>query len=746
MERENHMAGENESNPEQTGGEIGPKGPEPTETSDILKNFKISPQMRADFFEKYEDIFRNDTTDEQKDEYIKRMYFGQLPTSEKPLRKNHHYETIKNQFLQDVPVEWPNKKEQATEHIRNILEEIETALEDPDQQIQLDYKNALDILELLSRKEYDINYETGEIMTQKELSDQKDWANSMRLEIKARLKLHSAFMKYEGGSSVKDAAEAMGSLYGGWVNVPFGIKEETPGSEEGFYPFVEALQYYENHGHEFARHNSEVDRLVFGKKVQEYLVKLAKERGVPEESIPIKQYHWAQNMAERLFRSTGRAIMYDYLVINKGTDQEKMVGIDYDGPGRVEWAGARDGCDYPLSKTFRFRENLRSSSEWGLMRPNIHLIDGADIYAGDVWTRTVNEDAFNWAEGKKKRLEEVFKRRIDKDEKEQIIADLTNPKKDNPKTPEQAKEIIDKEYEVIEEPDLQKIEDKKEKAKVQAYYDADIYSDRNVKTNPDNAGELVKHIDFLSMTRRTVEKTDENGEKIIGKDGKPEKETYGIDFNKMGAPTPFSLWIARRLTGPEEAKGPLSANAEAFLRNPNFDSLAKLRDAFDYSKGNSWSVKENILKNYIRYARGELGNIEATGRPRLSDDEILAGVNKLTGLTDPSAPQFVQLPERISILSDFFNLKVSEGKVKSFRDEEEKYVQRNYSEFAGKDIEKELRGTKDFDALVNDRVNKKINSQLNGMIDRRIAAKFAGSFAGWFLWGTIKEALKQAFK
>lgn len=748
------------------------------------------------------------------------------------------YEWIHSQQLGDMPVEWPETQEAAEKHIKDVLGRIEIAQSSVTQQMQVDYQNAQAVLEILETR----NEDEDEAEHEKDFIDkQKKWATKMRDEIKARIELHQAFLKYEGGGSIKEVHEAMIGIYGGRLDVIFGLKEKIPGTNKEFNPFVMALQYYEDHGHEFARANSEKDRPNFSKKVQEYLVAyVAKERGIDPSTLKGEEYHWAQNMAERLFRATGRAIMYDYLVINKDKENERAVKWDYDGPEKAEWASGRDGCDYPMSKIYRFRENLKA--EEGLMRSQIHLLDGVDILAGDFWTRTVgesyvkipgNEPLFEyrnvdkaerderfriieenirkqslfagWSEKETqdrvdKALEEAEKanrenayvhqmneedieakreeliqekikeivakkemianKRFEGEEKKYVeeearkevikkyfinkkIKDLTKQNQNLPKDRKRSKDEIEEEARRETEREVNEGLYKEEVKGKEAYkkeaenylqeiYDADKYGDR---PSEDNEGEVIKKINFSLMERK------------LAPDG---TLIEGIDFIKMSA-TPMSLWVSRMLDGPESAKDPLSGSREAFLLNPNFKSLGKLLGAFDYSKANSWKVKEQLIKNFVKFARSK--EYESMGRNKLTETQILSGVNELTGINNPDAPQFIQLQERTRILAELFNIKLSErdnekinNRIEKIRKqveaEEFQLAKKNNPDKPDDDIRKEIIGKVD-EAVRKARIST-TSSILDGKIENRINRGFAARFAGWFLWGVIKEALKQA--
>lgn len=669
---------------------------------------------------------------------------------------------------QQYPIEvvWPKERSAAEKHIKDTLALVEISKSDLTQQTQIDLQNAQAVLETLEIKKND--FVTGRELSPEEFKEQKEWAKNMRYEIKARLAFHAAFNAYENKGSIKDVSGAALSLAPDWYDVIFGLQEEVSGAEnrekKSFNPFVEALQYYEDHGHEFARANSEGGRGKFGEKVQQYLAlqRACLELGINVEEIPVvagsfenyiknldaktkedvkenkiseaqlfanfqenalkeqdkkfreflkskepegvhydydelvnkhyttKEYEWASNMAERLFRFTGRGIMYDYLVINRGKLNERTVGIDYDGPEKPTWAGGRDGCDYPMSKIMRFREFLRAES--GLLRSQIELLDGVDIYGGDFWSRTVKlnaPDGFLNVSPVRARISPDF---IDRQGR-----------------------YLYQDREPQGEFTKERTSEEKEKAK------------ESRRLNDDNYGERVGHLNF-----RLLGKKDNKGE--------PKKETFS--FIPMGAQV-MSLWASRFLDGPEEGRKALSGSAESFLLNPTFDSLSKLLNAFEYSKAESWETKKHLLLNFIKYARGERGG---RGKRRLSENEILAGVNKLTGLTDENAPQFIQPQERTSILKDYFYIKLSPNEEMDIKNESE--GMRRRVEFEIKSTIPNINGD-ELEAEIKARIKQERErltaKKLASKIERKANINFVSSAVGWFSLGALQAGLKQFF-
>lgn len=675
---------------------------------------------------------------------------GERRMTRKKLEPDEYYVYINNpQLGYEIGVPWKKTREAQEKHIKEVLGRIEISKSDITQQMQVDYQNALSVLEVLEVQNGGKNPVTKEDLTPDQIKEQQSWAKKMRFEMKARIDFHKAFLAYESGGSVKEVADAMSKIPSAWLDIIFEFQEKIPGTEETFNPFVEAIQYYEDHGHEFARNNIAKGRERFGDKVQKYLTDFVarKSLGIDPntdiESLPDeikgnyktfikdkeKEYAWAQNMAERLFRSTGRAIMYDYLVVNKdGKDkngdpaEERMVDIHYKplNNENVEWAGGRDTCDYPMSKILRFRENLATSSESKLMRPHLELMDGVDIFGGDFWSRTVRGSNVKNGSGvlvTYRLPREAFEVKVAKKVEELINQDGVA----RGDAEGIARRLLLKKYFPVDRP-------VSTDPRANEYYKADVYADRD---DVDNTGEMVGRIDFRQMERKKTK----NGDLEAG------VEFSGIEFEENSGDSPWGIWTVRRLGGAEEAKKGLTENSASFLLNPNFESLSKLISTFDATKDNAWKVKEQLLKNFIKYARGK--DIEGTGKPRLSEDEILAGVNKLTGLTDPNAPQFVQMPERQAILKNYFNIEISPEETERIKQEAMELARLEVlNKYAGLNKSKE-----EIDAEIKNnaekRINKMTNAALNNQIENRTDTNLAKSFGGNLVLGFLEKSLKQ---
>lgn len=771
VEREGHMSGEDTT---ETGAGAGAEkdpalGETPEITSSGIKGRPQIPPADREVLEKYlgplpdDEALRGRTEDagrpdgegverrgtERRDPYtgltdgeLLKLPWDEVEAYHKlPDKTGYLSIRILDQMGRQMWVYWPKDENEARKKVRNIIGEIELSREDVGKQLSLEKDRIESVLKSIER-----------LPDKEEYKEFKQSSKKLDYELKAREKFHVAFYQYEHSSSIEAITKAATDMLTveekekNFFNTIFEIEEridKPDGSPEFVNPFVEALQYYEDHGHEFARNNSQANAPYFAKKVQRYLAareaciklglkpdelptrvesfdsykqkpenrdktyndyqlfteqeqeKLYKQfieskGGKYENFISIvdsryKEYAWAQNMAVRLFRFSGRGEMHDYLVINKGKEGERAVHWDYEGPESVSWASGGEGCDYDIRKNSRFREYLRQ--EGGLLRSHIELLDGVDIFGGDFWSRTIRPK-----------------------DKDFLTYDKSNIRK-----PVQGK---DGSFPYYDRQPSRNYNDKGERIKLVDGKEEKMEpweikeEDERLRMDDDNYGERVGHLNFRLLQRKF-------------KDGKLES---GFSFDDMGV-TPMGLWAVRFVGAPENAKKALSGEPDAFLLNPNFESLGKLLNAFDATKAEAWETKKHLLRNFIKYARSE--KIEGTGKEKYTEDEILAGVNKLTGLTDQNGVQFVQLPERAAILREFFNIKISE------KDEEK----------INKLVEKKC-GTKtevntarfDFEEA------KEINKKLNFLVDKRLNRKFMNLFIIGFLMGLTKEFIQSLIK
>lgn len=548
------------------------------------------------------------------------------------LADNKDYLSVRilDQMGRHMWVYWPKDEQIATARVRDVIGRIELAREDVDPQLSLEYQRIQAIL--------------GAIKANKELARTlgESYINlneQLNLEFKGRRTFHQAFFTYETQSSIEAVVKSAVTLGPNDFNAIFAIEEKISGTNESFNPFVVALQFYEDHGHEFASNNSEIGRPEFGKQVLTHLAKyIADKKGVDVSTINTEDYKWAQNMAERFFRFSGRAEMYDYLVYTNPKTKEKQVvkyldlevhpvtGKKVDDDGNqikekipVGWASDRDGCDYDITKIIRLREFLRAE---GGLRAYSELLNGVDTFGGDFLARTVRADKpakdgkpgipFITYRVPKEKLEERIKAKI---------KDLIDKEK---KTPDEAKEIATKLYREIDEQN-------------QLYAEADSFADRDdLNIKGDNKGEQVGRLDF-SLLQRT-KKTDGTGYE-------------GFDFKSKGT-TPLGLWVTRYVNGPESLRKQLMDKTESYLNNPNIESYRVLIDAFGFQKIFSHENLRQLAINLVNFSQNE--RKEKTGKPNLNRTEIVAMINDLSGLTDPNKPAVFNMEDRKEILEKAF--------------------------------------------------------------------------------------------
>lgn len=545
---------------------------------------------------------------------------------------------ILDQMGRHMWVYWPKDEAQATTRVRDVVGRIELAREDVDPQLSLEYQRIQAILGAIKASKvleqgFDLEHKLVRIEDGNQIKKIKEFNERLGTEFKGRRTFHQAFFTYETQSSIEAVVKSAVTLGPNDFNALFAMEEIIPGTNKPFNPFVVALQFYEDHGHEFASNNSETGRPEFGKQVFAHIAahieKIAREKGIEVPVINSEDYKWAQNMAERFFRFSGRAEMYDYLVWEDDKTGKKQI-VKYFDPAvhpvygtphkgekiPVRWASDRDGCDYDMTKIIRFREFLRAE---GGLRAHIGLLNDVDTFGGDLLTRTVRAAKpgipFITYRVPKEELEERIKAKtkdlIDKDKK----------------TPEEAKEIATKLYLEIDEQN-------------QLYAEADSFTDRDDLNNKgdnkgDNKGEQVGHLDFSLLQRTKIK--NEAGEEIY----------EGFDFKSMGT-TPLGLWVTRYVNGPEKLREALMGKAESFLINPNIESYRALINAFDFQKIFSHENLRQLGINLIDFSQNK--RKEKTGRPNLNRTEIIAMVNDLTGLTDPNKPAVFNMEDRKEIL------------------------------------------------------------------------------------------------
>lgn len=131
-------------------------------------------------------------------------------------------------------------------------------------------------------------------------------------------------------------------------------------------------------------------------------------------------------------------------------------------------------------------------------------------------------------------------------------------------------------------------------------------------------------------------------------------------FHRMDPSVPFALWAFQNLTKPEAARTAMVESGESFLRNPNEESLYKLRDVFDHmSKDKNEEQREKLTENFLLWALHDRYN--RTGKSNYTKEQVWSAYVTLMGINDPNKAPFIQFEKR----EEFYDLLVKEvGKPK----------------------------------------------------------------------------------
>jgi len=618
-----------------------------------------------------------------------------------PQKKGFITIRLRDQMRRQYWVYWPdgtnvdadgNKVNLAQDKVRDVLGRIELARvnlnEDPD--LNDEYQSILWILGTLERsKKTNKRLELGAdksgrtIPLENSVLEEgiKTEADKRIKEFRARNAFRGAFLNYEmqsdNGVVLKEARQLFDPEY---LNTLFEIDE-----------VVEALQYYEDNGFRFAEHNSNEGRDVFAVEVLMHLTHLeAVQKGLAPGSEEYKKfiadnhqkYKWAQFLAERTFRFTGRACEYEHLVINKGKENQQRVTWQYEGSERPQWASGGSGCDYEMRKHERFRDFLRQEKH--LSRAQIKLLNRFDLYARDFFTSSVPG-----APGLK------------------VLDD-----KDNSQAP-----IVKNSQQELDELDflvykVAKVRTFNTETKEYEWTDRFLEADRNTD---DNKGERVGRINFKKI-----------------------KET-GYTFRKMDD-TPMGLWTTRFLEGPDKARKALTGD-DGFMTNPNFNTLKKHTSTFDYEKGtednqtlaelraHAFTAKETLAENLVPYLKNDRHTV--TGKQNSSDEEIIAGLNNLAGLNKEDEMPFFGLTEWARIMRKEMGVVLPE-KAAAIEEDLKKF------ENEDRDPVKELERREQAKELA-----KTVMAGIQNKLEKRFGTKFSFWFIFGAFQGFIKGFLEQ---
>ncbi len=101
---------------------------------------------------------------------------------------------------------------------------------------------------------------------------------------------------------------------------------------------------------------------------------------------------------------------------------------------------------------------------------------------------------------------------------------------------------------------------------------------------------------------------------------------------------------------PAEVNKAMTENANAYLRNPNEDSLQQMIDNFNFPSVDRWATKANLWYRFARFMK--FNRFDRIGKPNYSEEHVIASAKEILGLTDPKKPEFVKFKDRKNIFRE----------------------------------------------------------------------------------------------
>ncbi len=411
-------------------------------------------------------------------------------------------------------------------------------------------------------------------------------------EFMARITLHNTFLAYETADSARAVKEVVNNIQGDHLN--YFLLE----SKEENLDVWGAFQYYGSHATEFLALRDDADIRAFRAGVQASI--RAVNPGIDEVSAVS-----AQTVAERLFDITSRRVAQDVLV-SKTTRQAPTAAELAEG--NVEWLGDASGGNFAARRVERFRDNLYASI--GAARVYPELARGVYLQSYDWVTATLGAVEGHYEKVLFTRYAEMGGRtsaQIKRDSKigaRQIAEALLGQRKlDTAETDENG---LHKSYWVRR--------DAQGNALATLGPDGNLISD---------AGKYEGMIDCsnVSWTGR-----DAHGNVLpalrpfVGIFG----EVPTIDVKAINGDHAMFGWGLRRVDLADGARDALMGKPESYLRNPDFESLATLADAFSYQLDDQYKTKLNLMINLPVFLMNNEAVRKECGYPEMNRQGIRA--------------------------------------------------------------------------------------------------------------------------
>ncbi len=375
-------------------------------------------------------------------------------------------------------------------------------------------------------------------------------AENMKRELMARAALHDFSLIYTKTTSADAISESAPILKAEHFNTLFKIPE-----------IRKAFLIYENRAREFlaARGQRKID-------IQQ---EIAREIGNGD----VVKGEWAQRIAERLWRITGRAAFHDGL---RPRDPQK--------PEEVEFIGEGSGGDFVLRRVFKFKEWLQTSRKSTPVAEN--LLPYVDLKAVDFWSQVAGSLEGN-----------ILKQLRGQFSEDELAQD-----------PKQFKQKLG----VENDNEFHGCNTLFEYLKHRA--EQTIGSTLGIKKEEIEVGAELKW-------PKSLEK--------IG-----QLDMSNIDFNLLGEGF-YGTYVYFNIASPEKARDALVGKTSSFLRQPSYDGLKQLVDIFGYQQADQYETKARLLEGFLRLAMSdEAKNWGLIKTDRMTADGAINNSKNDLGLPD----------------------------------------------------------------------------------------------------------------
>lgn len=475
-------------------------------------------------------------------------------------------------------VEWPKDNEAKREYMRQILWRVEQTKEADGGLVNRPaLVEASQIIPALAEKAAD----PKQNLSQPERLELQILSQELNQEFNYRLFFHQLYLQYEKAGSAGDDFNIIAQMRKEHLNFFF---KELPQVGEAFNKLEEKAD------------NFLITTPDGRSQIREEITQEINADEIKNPTLPpildgtSRDFHWAQQLGERLWEITGRgAIREKLLYEGKARTLEEIEELDKQGKNvsSVRFLrGDVSGGTFAMRRILKVKEYLYASL--GPLRPQMKLLKDVDF-------RT--KDYISWVIGG-----------IEGYHRNKIYQDLTEKGLEHDEADSFSKEAA---YLVVKDifGGLEKERPKDESGKLKNTF---IEERENLDQNGNPVGTFreVRYV-LKDLQGKTDDKKNRSYEYEWSWPTLDNAESAKyvtnikwdqIDFN-IGGDNPMLPWALYNVSLPDGLRTALTEETGSFLRKPSYDSLKALNKSLEYQQGSQYETRAKLLGNLIKFLR-----------------------------------------------------------------------------------------------------------------------------------------------